>query len=260
MDYLKVAKAQFLKDYSLKEFPTEEIYIQKSIPFTDESMGYLSGTPFLNFVYFGTQLFISADSRIYDFASAYAKRCRHDLFRVFDAPNIFHLNNELEKYGFTVAHLAQYFLLDANKNVKADNSYPLEILCKEQIEALYGLGFDMALCGTIKGRRHDVMAVVCRIDNQIVGVAGCSSDGKDMWQIGVDVLPQFQKKGIGTALVVRLSEEILKLGKCPFYCCAWSNLASKRLARRAGFIDGWVELSAKSIEEDWIKKIRMLEG
>ncbi|MDE6047901.1 MAG: GNAT family N-acetyltransferase [Anaeroplasmataceae bacterium] len=260
MNYLKVAKAQFLKDYSLKEFPREEIYIQKAVPFSDESMNYLNGTPFLNFVYFGKQLFISADPRIYDFAYIYAGHCKNELFRVFDAPNIFHLNNELEKYGYTVAHLAQYFLLDDNEIVKAECPYPLELLCKEQIESLYGLGFEMALCGTTKGRRYDVLAVVCKIDNQIVGVAGCSNDGKDMWQIGVDVLPQYQRRGIGTALVVRLSKEILKLGKCPFYCCAWSNLASKRLARKAGFVDGWVELSAKPIEEDWIKKIRMLEG
>lgn len=117
----------------------------------------------------------------------------------------------------------------------------------------------MALCGTIKGKRCDVLAVVCKIDNQIVGVAGCTNDGEELWQIGVDVLPKYQRKGIGTALVVRLAEEIIKFGKHPFYCCAWSNLASKGLARKAGFVDGWVELSAKSLQENWIKKIRMEE-
>ncbi|MDE7161143.1 MAG: GNAT family N-acetyltransferase [Anaeroplasmataceae bacterium] len=259
MKNLFVVKKQFLKDYGLKEFPSDQIYIQKSIPFTEESMKYLNGTPFLNFVYFGKELFISADTKIYDFAYQYAKRCKNELFRVFDAPNIFSLNNELEKYGFTVAHLAQYFLLDSNAPVKVDSPYPLEVFQKEQIETLYNLEFSMALCGTTKGRRRDVLAVVCRIDNQIVGVAGCTNDGEELWQIGVDVLPKYQKKGIGTALVCRLSEEILKQGKYPFYCCAWSNLASKRLARKVGFIDGWVELAAKPIEEDWIKKIRTLE-
>ncbi|MCM1130210.1 MAG: GNAT family N-acetyltransferase [Roseburia sp.] len=256
MKNLMVAKKQFLKDYSLKEFPRDEIYIQKSIPFTEESMKYLNGTPFLNFVYFGKELFISADSEIYDFAYQYANHYKNELFRLFDAPNIFHLNNELEKYGYTVAHLAQYFLLDDSRPVKVDSPYSLEVLCKEQIETLYNLGFDMALCGTTTGRRCDVLAVVCKIDNQIAGVAGCTNDGEELWQIGVDVLPKYQKKGIGTVLVCRLSEEILKLGKYPFYCCAWSNLASKRLARKAGFVDAWVELSAKSIEEEWIKKIR----
>ena len=159
-----------------------------------------------------------------------------------------------------MAHLAQYFLLDDKRPIKVDSPYPLEVLQKEQIETLYNLGFDMALCGTTKGRRSDVLAVVCRIDNQIAGVAGCTNDGEELWQIGIDVLPKYQKKGIGTALVCRLSEEILKRGKYPFYCCAWSNLASKRLARKAGFVDGWVELSAKPIEEEWIKKIRTLEG
>lgn len=133
MKNLLVAKKQFLKDYSLEEFPHDEIYIQKSIPFTEESMKYLTGTPFLNFVYFGSQVFISADPKIYDFAYQYAKRCENELFRVFDAPNIFYLNNELEKYGYTVAHLAQYFLLDANTTVKVESPYPLEIIQREEI-------------------------------------------------------------------------------------------------------------------------------
>ncbi|MDE7105579.1 MAG: GNAT family N-acetyltransferase [Anaeroplasmataceae bacterium] len=256
MDYFWIAQKQFLKDYSLSEFPKEQIYIQKSIPFGSQAMNYLSGTPFLNFVYFGSNLFISAHPMIYDFVNEYAKRCEKELFRVFDAPNILHLNNELERHGYTIAHLAQYFLPDASFSFKPSNAYPIKLLQQEQIEPLYGLGFDMALCGNTKGKRKDILASVCEMDGQIVGVAGCTNDSEDLWQIGVDVLPQYRNRGIGTALVVHLKEEILKRGKCPFYCCAWSNLASKRLARKAGFVDAWVELSAKSIEEDWIKKIR----
>ena len=37
-------------------------------------------------------------------------------------------------------------------------------------------------------------------------------------------------------------------GKVPFYCCAWSNVASARNAIRAGFRPAWVELTAKSAE------------
>lgn len=50
MKNLLVVKKQFLKDYSLKEFQSAGIFIQKSIPFTEDSMKYLKGTPFLNFV------------------------------------------------------------------------------------------------------------------------------------------------------------------------------------------------------------------
>ncbi|MDE6656651.1 MAG: GNAT family N-acetyltransferase [Anaeroplasmataceae bacterium] len=256
MDYISIAKKQFLKDYNLDEFPKEQIHIQSSMPFGNQSMNYLNGTPFLNFVYFGSNLFISAHPAVYDFAYAYAKRCEKELFRVFDAPNILYLNNELEKHGYTIAHLAQYFLPASNISLKYSTPYPIRLIQPKQIEALYGLGFDMALCGSTKGKRKDILASVCEIDGQVVGVAGCTNDSEELWQIGVDVLPQFRNRGIATALVIHLKEEIIKRGKCPFYCCAWSNIASKRLARKAGFVDAWVELSAKSVEEDWIREIR----
>lgn len=257
MEYFKIFIQQFKKDYQLEKLPTEPIHIQKSIPFTEESMKYLNGTPFLNFVYFGTQLFISADSKIYDFAYNYAIRYKNELYRVFDAPNVFYLNQKLEDYGYTVAHLAQYFLPSIDKEIHITTDFPIRFLYENEIEKLYTLkGFSMALCGATTGKRRDMIAAICEMDGQIVGVAACSNDGKEMWQIGVDVLPAYQRRGIGTALVVRLKEEIISKGKCPFYCCAWSNLASKHLAKNAGFEDAWVELTAKSLEEYWIKEIR----
>ena len=68
-----------------------------------------------------------------------------------------------------------------------------------------------------------------------------------MWQIGVDVLPQYRRMGIASALTSRLALEIIERGRVPFYCCAWSNIKSARNAIRAGFRPAWAELSAKSI-------------
>lgn len=39
--------------------------------------------------------------------------------------------------------------------------------------------------------------------------------------------------------------EIIKLGKVPFYCAAWSNIKSVRNAIRSGFRPAWVELTAR---------------
>jgi len=69
-----------------------------------------------------------------------------------------------------------------------------------------------------------------------------------MWQIGVDVLPEYRRKGIATALTSRLAIEILERGKVPFYCSTWSNLRSVRTAIKCGFIPAWVELTVKPQE------------
>ena len=66
-----------------------------------------------------------------------------------------------------------------------------------------------------------------------------------MWQIGVDVLPEYRRRGIVSALTGRLAREILKRGKVPFYCSAWSNIRSAMNAIRSGFIPAWVEMMVK---------------
>ena len=85
-------------------------------------------------------------------------------------------------------------------------------------------------------------------DGKLVGFAGCSADCEDMWQIGVDVLPEYRRQGIASAVTSRLAVEILNRGKVPFYCAAWSNLKSVRNALRCGFRPAWVELTVKSKE------------
>ena len=67
-----------------------------------------------------------------------------------------------------------------------------------------------------------------------------------MYQIGVDVLPEYRRKGVASALTTRLALEVLALGKVPFYCAAWSNIPSIRNAVKSGFRPAWVELTAKN--------------
>ena len=78
---------------------------------------------------------------------------------------------------------------------------------------------------------------------------GCWADADDMWQIGVDTLPEYRRKGIASAVTSRLALEILKRDKIPFYCSAWSNIRSVRNAVKSGSIPAWVEMSIKPITE-----------
>ena len=66
--------------------------------------------------------------------------------------------------------------------------------------------------------------------------------------IGVDVLADYRRQGIASALTSRLAVEILERGKVPFYCAAWCNLKSVRNAVKSGFRPAWVEMTAKPRE------------
>ena len=97
-------------------------------------------------------------------------------------------------------------------------------------------------------RKHlDVLAVGAYERGELVGLAGCSADCEAMWQIGVDVLPGYRRRGIASALTNRLARETFERGFVPFYCVSWANIRSIKNAVRSGFRPGWVEAAAKSI-------------
>lgn len=70
-----------------------------------------------------------------------------------------------------------------------------------------------------------------------------------LYQIGIDVLPQYRNNGIAVTLTSILTEEILKMGKIPYYGTCWANIASRKVARKCGYFPAWVEMNAISLEE-----------
>lgn len=71
-------------------------------------------------------------------------------------------------------------------------------------------------------------------------MAGASADCEMLWQIGIDVLPTYRDLGIAAALTNHLALEVLNRNKIPYYGTASSNLASQRVAHRAGYKPVWV--------------------
>ena len=132
------------------------------------------------------------------------------------------------------------------QNSDITNRYELRLLTQADFADLYLTEWSNALC---KDRKQlDVLGVGAYDSGKLVGLAGCSADCEQMWQIGIDVLPDYRRQGIASALTSRLATEILARGKVPFYCAAWSNIKSVRNAIRSGFRPAWVEMTAKSIE------------
>ena len=102
----------------------------------------------------------------------------------------------------------------------------------------------MALGYSQETARRDMLAVVAYEKGEILGVAAASNDTDDIWQIGINVVPESQKRHVATDLVRIISNEVLKREKIPYYGTAWSNIASKRVAMNAGYKPIWVEMKA----------------
>ena len=142
--------------------------------------------------------------------------------------------------------MAEYYLPDINKVKPLSCEYSLKILYQEDFAELYRPQWSNALC---KDRKHlDVLGIGAYDGEKLAGLAGCSADCDKMWQIGIDVLPEYRRKGIASALTSRLGTEILERGKVPFYCSAWSNIRSVRNGIKSGFIPAWAEMTIKPLE------------
>lgn len=168
---------------------------------------------------------------------------KFEFYRCFETPALQILSDGLSSFGLRICFMAEYFLPDMGAMKELSCPFSLRILEKEQLATFYLPMWSNAL--SMEHRERDVFAVGAFDGDTLVGLAGCSADCDTMWQIGVDVLPQFRRRGIGSALVSRLALEILRRGKVPFYCAAWSNLRSKNTALKCGFRPAWVELTAK---------------
>ena len=142
--------------------------------------------------------------------------------------------------------MAEYFLPDVERLSVLPCAYETRILTQADFGELYLPEWSHALCS--ERRELDVLGVGAYDNQRLVGLAACSADCESMWQIGIDVLPDYRRRGIASALTSRLAVEILSRGKVPFYCAAWSNIRSVRNAIASGFRPAWVEMTAKPIE------------
>jgi len=163
----------------------------------------------------------------------------------FETPNLLILEDRIRPLGYRVCFMAEYFLPDVTVLKPIPCVYELRVLRQEDFAELYLPQWSNALCE--KRKELDLLGVGAYDNGKLVGLAGCSADCEEMYQIGVDVLPDNRRQGIASSLTSHLALEILKLGKVPFYCAAWCNLKSVGNAVKCGFRPAWVSLTARDL-------------
>ncbi len=195
-----------------------------------------------NLISYGDNIVATVSGEYRDIVEQYINK--YSVEHCFETPNMHVLNDAFQKSGYRVCFMAEYFLPDVQLLRALPCDYELSVLGSKDFEGLYTPEWSNALCE--QRRELDVLGVGAYDDGKLIGLAACSADCDTMWQIGVDVLPEYRRKGIASALTSRLAIEILEKGKVPFYCCAWSNLKSAGNAIKSGFRPAWVEMTVKS--------------
>ncbi|SMC31231.1 FR47-like protein [Oscillospiraceae bacterium] len=194
-----------------------------------------------NLVSYGNNVVAGVTDDVADIVREYIGKFEY--YHLFETPNMNWLSDRLLPRGHKCCFMAEYFLPSPEGIPDISCKYETRILTQEDFADLYVPSWSNALCENRK--ELDVLGAGAYDGDRLVGLAACSADCDTMWQIGVDVLPEYRKQGLASSLTSILAKEIIKRGKVPFYCCAWSNIRSARNAVRSGFVPSWVEFTVK---------------
>lgn len=208
---------------------------------------YCPEKPFLQLVTLGENAVIMSDECLQEFLHGWVKDVEG--YSLFDSGNLMKLNEELKKYGYQMNPTHHMFL--PCSDVSIEKRYQVKWFYGNEINQFYGdLRFPNAIAFPIPCPvRPDRIVVIAVDGDTIMGMAGCSEDAPHWQQIGIDVLPEYRSRGIGTYLVSLLTNKIIEMGDIPFYGTAAANTRSQNIAINCGFRPVWVETDAMKLEE-----------
>lgn len=199
----------------------------------------------LQLVSYGSNIVASCAQELIPVAQQYLQGQRIE--HCFETPRIHALDQALAPFGVRTCFMAEYFLPQPDAVQPLSCPYEMRLLHQPDFQGLYLPEWSNALGE--KRPELDVLGVGAYDRGRLIGLAACSADCETMWQIGIDVLPEYRRQCVASALTSRLALAILARDKVPFYCAAWSNVPSVRNAIRSGFRPAWVELTAKPISD-----------
>ncbi|MCR5367540.1 Acetyltransferase (GNAT) family protein [Eubacterium ruminantium] len=243
-EMMQIAMAQSAEDMGCKaeDFTkTENVLCQFKLG--KNAKKYYSEPIVGNFVSYGNNVVAAVQDDIKDIVEEYMNK--FEFYHLFEMPNMDWLNDKIRPLGYGVCYMAEYYLPRLELLNEKPSDLEFKVLEQKDFSGLYLPEWSNALCEARK--ELDVLGVGAYKDGELIGFAACSADADEMWQIGIDVLPAYRRKGIASATTGRLIKEILKRDKVPFYCTAWSNIRSVGNAIKCGFIPTWVEMTIKPL-------------
>ena len=247
-DILRVAMAQSALDLGCRpeDFEKDAPVLVRSVQ-APGARKYLQLPFFCNLVTYGNNVVASVSEEAEPLVRDYLSRCS-TVYGAFETPCLHRLDEAAAPLGQQTCFMAEYFLPDVRvlRPLPGPEGLTLRWLGPEDFAPLYTPRWSNAL--SAKRPHLDRLALGAYDGEELVGLAGASADCDTMWQIGIDVLPGYRRRGIACVLTSGLAAEILSRGKVPFYCAAWSNIPSVRNAVASGFRPAWVELTLKPLE------------
>jgi predicted GNAT family acetyltransferase len=227
-DMVDIARKQLVTDLNCRE----EDFINDGVVFCHAKMNegcrnINRQRPFLEIATMGKGIVVSGDEEVIERIKPFlVGKSREE---IFEAPFV---------YGHSI-----YYLPDKGIKRLARTYDGFQFLVKEreEITELNEIrGFDNAIEFAEDGSYSTGIVMYAKKGEKIVALAGASIECETMWQIGIDVLPEYRKIGLATYLVNNIAFLIMEKGIVPYYCAASSNIGSQATAFKSGFIPVWM--------------------
>lgn len=184
--------------------------------------------PFLKIIICGNSIVVTSSPNLYSkVVSLLENKSRDELF---ECPLI---------YGQTIHYIPDLSSISASA---LPDGFTYSLFQGEDINNLSDItGFDNSLVFDDNGRTNSSIAFVAYRGDAVAAVAAASIAYANLWEIGIDVLPSYRGHGLATAMVRKLTCELLYKGAVPFYSASITNIGSQMVAARAGYIPCWVD-------------------
>ena len=218
-------------DMIIKTYLAEQFFCQSSELENDDTFFTInnkSTLPYIKIMAYNKCVIISTSQSLHLKVKAALTGKNRD--EIFEFPFV---------YGQTI-----HFIPDFKKvqRLLLPNDYSYELLQGSEIQKLrYIEGFDNSLVFDSSGHTSTSIVFLAKKDNEVIALAGAGSETNNLWEVGVDVKPEYRKSGLGTKLVSNLTVDIIKQGIVPFYSASVTNLGSQMVANRSGYIPCWID-------------------
>ena len=187
----------------------------------------------------------------------------YDLILVSSSENMYNYvckmlkdKNTYEVFEFPLVYGQSIFYIpNLNKITKQDevSKYEFKLFDGNTNEIDLSSGFENAITFE-DGKCVSSIAYCAYEDGKVIGVTGADKVTDEIWEVGIEVLPEYRKDGLATILTKNLTLKILEKGIVPIWSASVSNIGSQAVATNSEYIPLWMETFGDIFEKNYAFK------
>lgn len=189
---------------------------------------------------------VSASKNLYEIAKE--RLNGKNVYEIFEFPLV---------YGQSIYYIPDVDRLEMQDEI---SDYEFRLFDGNTSEIELTSGFENAITFDENGKCISQIAY-CAYDNgKIIGVAGADKVNENIWEVGIEILPEYRKSGLATILTKNLTMKILEKGIVPIWCASSTNIGSQAVASRSNYIPLWVESFGDIFDDNYVYKDLINKG